>query len=970
MAAEFEFGPFRLESANARLLRGHEPVALKPKAFDVLSYLVQRAGRLVSQEELLRAIWPDTIVGDSSLKSCIRQIRSALGDRVREPLFIETVHRRGYRFIAKVASAVEAVPAGASEPGFVRHSNDSSVLVGREPELRQLHAWLGSARSGQRQVVFITGGPGSGKTALAEGFVQQAGSNSQIMFAVGQCFEQFGSGEAYLPVFEALGRLGRGHAKERLLEVLSSHAPTWLAHLPGLDRQSVESPAVIPTAPPERMLREMAEALGRLTATTPLVLVLEDLHWADYSTLDLISALARRREPSQLLLLATYRPVDAVLSGHPLRAVKQDLLARGQCHELPVGLLSDTAVADYLEARFPGDGLPKGLAKLLHERTEGHPLFLVNLVDDWLSQGVLAQSAGKTQTGWELKTDLDALSDGVPASIRALIEKQVERLGADELRIIESASIAGIEFSVAAAAVAAEMDVGKAEVSCEALCRRHHFLQPKGAAEWPDGTVSARYRFGHELYHRVVSENVSTSRRRALHLRIGERLESAYGERSSEAAAELALHFENAGDAVRAVKYCEFAAGRASRNYAYREAIDYLRRALAVVARLSESDRIAAELRLLVNLGLQLQITQGFAAPSANRAYLRARELCRELGASRQLFPVLWGLWLFHKGRSELPKARTMADELLALAQQLDDSALALQAHQALAVTTLCMGEPTATVEHMHRGAALYDPQRHDAHNILFGQDPGVACRAFGGVALWLLGYPEQALRASREAAQRSHELVQPSSQALALYFAAMVHQCRRDGAAARACADLALTIAEDQGFSFWRAGGAVLRGWAIAECGDVRDGIAILREGLESFHATGSVTYRTYFLSLLAELLAREGQASPALTVVDEALTLIGQTSERLYEAELHRIRGVLLNASGDTVAAEACLREAIRVAREQNAKALELRAVMSLVRLNRKHSPMLAEILGWFTEGFDTPDLQEAKELFAELA
>jgi len=965
-ASEYSFGPFRLDAPNARLTRGRQVVALKPKVFDVLAYLVRHAGRLVIQDELIQAVWPDTIVGDSSLKSCVRQIRKALGDRVRKPQFIETVHRRGYRFIAPVSTGAPTEPAPAPAPAPRQLAAPPAVLVGREVELRQLRQWLAAARGGHRQFVFVAGGPGSGKTALAESFVRSAAADTQVSVAAGQCFEHFGSGEAYLPVLEALSRLGRGPASERLIRVLSTHAPTWLAHLPGLRPKG--SPESVPVAPPERMLREMAEAIEQLTADALFVLVLEDLHWADYSTLDLVSALARRREPAQLLVLATYRPVEAVLTGHPLRTVKQDLQSRGLCHELQLGLLSDLDVAEYLTARFPGGGLPDGLSRLLHHRTEGHPLFLVNVVDDWVAQGQLVP---RTSGGWQLKSDLDALAGGVPASIRALIEKQLERLGREELRLLEGASVAGVEFAAAAAAAAVEEDLLHAEEYCEVLARRHNFLQPVGSAEWPDGTASGRYRFGHELYHRVVFEGVPEARRRLLHQRLAERLETAHAARPAESAAELALHFDKGRDPARAVRYFEMAADRAARQYAHREAIDYLRRGLAAVERLPEPQRAVPELRLQLSLGLQLQMIQGFASPDARRAYLRARDLSRPAGEESLQFPALWGLWLFHKGRSEIPKARAMAEELLALARRLRDPALELQAQQALAVTTLCAGEPAATRRHMDRGAALYDRERHQTHTLLFGQDPGVACQAFGAVALWLLGYPDQAVQVSREASRLSHELVQPSSQALALHFAAMVHQCRREGRAALACAELALTIAADQGFSFWRAGGTIMRGCAMAESGDSEEGIALMRQGLDAWHDTGSVTYRTYFLALLAEALAGEGRTREGLALVDEGLALVEQTSERLFEAELHRLRGELLTRADAADEAEVCFRRAIDVARKQEARSLELRAASSMVRAATKKKQQadaraqLSETIGWFTEGFETRDLREARAL-----
>lgn len=975
--ADYCFGPFRLDVENARLSRGRQNIALKPKVFDVLAHLVANAGRLVTQEELLRAIWPDTIVGDSSLKSCVRQIRQALEDDVQNPRFIETIHRRGYCFIASVttdAEVLEKSPGALQQMAAPRRLNTSLLLVGRNEELRRLHELLAQTRAGQRQLVFVSGDPGTGKTALTEALLHQVAQDRQIHIGVGQCFEQFGAGEAYLPILEALARLGRGPGREPLKKVLAVQAPTWLAHLPelkGTNGTTHSNGSSHGGISPDRMLREMAEALERFTAELPLILVLEDLHWADYSTLDLISAIARRREPARLMIVATYRPSDAILSGHPLRAVKQDLQARGLCHELPLRLLNEQAVADYLQARCPGGGLPPGLPRMLHQRTEGQPLFLVKVVDDWLQQDLLV--SGDNDSGWELKTNVDALAVGIPASIRALIQKQIERLSPAELRTLEGASVAGIEFAAASAAAALDEDLENIEENCEALSRRHRFLVSRGSADWPDGTLAARYRFSHELFHRVVAESISPVRRQRMHQRIAERLESAYSGHANEIAAELALHFEQGADAAKAVWYLELAARRAAGLYSHREALDYIRRALTALERVPQADRIAPEARLQLQLGLQVQFTKGFADPQARRAFTRARDLCVKSGDSSLHFPALWGLWLYYKARSELQKAGPMALELYDSAKRLNDPSLELQAHQALAVTALCSGDPVATRQHMDQGIALYDRQRHESHSLKFGQDPGVACRAFGALALWLLGYPDQAVQVSREALRLSHELTQPSSQALALHFAAMVHQCRREGPAALNCADLALTIAAEHEHSFWEAGATVMRGWAVAECGDAEKGIALMRQGLESWQSTGSLTYRTYYLALLAEALGRNGAEEEALSLLDEALELVEKTSERLFEAELHRLRGELLilrstdPSDADRREAVACYRTAHSIAGKQKARSLELRALIGLWKVSDRPSdrkPIKSSItntLAWFKEGFNSRDLEE---------
>jgi adenylate cyclase len=575
---------------------------------------------------------------------------------------------------------------------------------------------------------------------------------------------------------------------------------------------------------------------------------------------------------------------------------------------------------------------------LLHRRTEGLPLFLVNLIDEWLEQGTLVRS----ESGWELTRGLNELDVVVPASIRALIEKQLERLAPPELQALEGASVAGVEFAAAAAAAALNEDSISIEERCEALTRRHHFLLRRGTTQWPDGTASAAYRFGHELVHRVVSEGIAPSRRQRLHQRLAERLEAAHSANVNEVAADLAIRFDQGADAAKAAHYFAIAADRAARQYAHREAIDYLRRGLRAVDRLSVADRKEPELQLQLNLGVQLQITGGFGDPQAGRAYARARDLCEQGGNCAQTFPALWGLWLYHKARSELGTAQAMALELFALARRLNDPSLELQAHQALAVTALCAGEPTAARRHMELGVALYDPERHHAHAYSFGQDPGVALRSFGALALWLLDYPNEALQASRDALRLSHELVQPSSQALALHFAAMLHQCLGDGQAALACADLALTIAAEQGHSFWQAGSTIMRGWAIAECGDRQQGIALIREGIESCQSTGNLTYCTYYMALLAEMLGRDGETDEALRALDQADALLERTSERLFEAELHRLRGELVlerapDPSDDVRReVEACFQKSLAVGRKQQAKSLESRAAESLVRLS----------------------------------
>ena len=544
-----------------------------------------------------------------------------------------------------------------------------------------------------------------------------------------------------------------------------------------------------------------------------------------------------------------------------------------------------------------------------------------------------------------------------------------------------AASVQGPEFDSAVVAQVLGREAADVEERLDVLERVHVLVRLVREQTFPDGTLTLRYGFVHVLYQNALYAALQPTRKAAWSAAAARALLGHYGEKSAGLAAELAMLFEAARDHERAADYYLVAAENAARIFAHHEAVALARRGLALLQTLPDTpERARRELPLQVTLGMQLQVAQGYAAPEAERTYARARALCEQVQEAPPLFPVLWGLWMFYEVRSELGKSRELAERLFTLAQRAQDPAQLLQARQALAVTSFCLGDPAATREHMEQGVALYDPKRHSSHTYLYGQDPGVACLAFGAVALWLLGYPDQAVQRSREAVALGGELGQPSTLALALYFAAMLRQYRREGPAVQESAEATTAIATEHGFSFWLAGGLVMRGWALAEQGAWAGGIAQLRQGLAAWVATGGETHRTYYLALLAEALGREGQIEEGLGVLAEALALMHGTGEGFHGAELHRLQGeFLLRQEAAEVAcreAEACFRRALTIARRQQAKSLELRAAMSLTRLYQKQDrqaearPMLAECYDWFTEGFDTPDLQEAKALLEQVS
>ena len=548
-----EFDPFRLDLVNQCLWRrrdrGDERILLKPKAFAILRYLVDHAGRLVTQEELLDAVWPDIHVQPEVLKRHIFEIRIELGDDPKHPRYIETLNRRGYQFIAAVRdrASAETVASDRLSP---------TNIVGRDRALGELRACLEKAHRGQRQIVFVTGELGIGKTTLVDEFQRQRAAGGPVRVARGQCVEGYGGKEAYYPVLEALGDLCSGPAGDSVVRILAAQAPTWLAQFPSLVEQDREKlQREIQGATRQRMLREIGDALETIASESPVLLVLEDLHWADPSTVDLISALARRRGTAKLMVIGTYRPVDLALASHPLRGVEQDLLIHQLCRELALEPLSEIEIAEYL-AREASDGsVPKGLAAVLHRHSEGNPLFMLAALEHMIQRGSVARENGN----WKLNVPWEDIDFDVPESLRRMIETRIERLSEDERRALEVASVAGFSFSSAVSATAANLDVERFENVCEGLARRCQKLCPADPQRFPDGTASSCYQFVHALYREVLYRRQPVGRRAKLHLRIGERLEALYAQRVNEAAPELAHHFEKGGDWLRAGKYLQLA---------------------------------------------------------------------------------------------------------------------------------------------------------------------------------------------------------------------------------------------------------------------------------------------------------------------------------------------------------------------------------------------------------------------------
>ena len=1051
-----DFGPYRLAGPVGPLWRHTQEVNVPPKAVAVLWELVSRAGEIVTKEELLAKVWTGTVVGDEALTTCLRRLRLALQETAEAPRYIQTVHRIGYRFIAAGQSPKSKVQgqedeqqrAKSRERGAKRspsspipHSQlPTPVLVGRDAELAQLHNLFAKALHGERQIVFVTGEAGIGKTALIETFVQglvsrvqsqederkRAGSREQggkmssassapssvppaPCFAWGQCIEHYGAGEAYLPLLEALGRLCRAEGGERVLARLRQFAPSWVVQLPALlsdDEYAALQQRVVGTTR-ERMLREIVEALEVLSAERPVVLVLEDLHWSDASTIAVLSMVARRRDAARLLVVGTCRPADLIVSNHPLKAVKQELVARRQGVEVVIERLSADHVQQYLQQHVAATVVNPTVTEFVYRRTEGHPLFMVQMADYLAQQGEALLDT----------TGVQGLETTLPQQLRAMIDAQVGRLTPVEQEVLEAGSVAGAEFTLGSVAAALEKPIAEVETLCEYLARRGQFIIEREVSRWPDGTVSGRYGFRHTLYQEVLYQRVSASRRVRFHQQIGVREEAAYGERAAERAAELAMHFERGQQPQQAITYLHLAAGVMLQRQAHQEAIASLHRALELLQSFPDSlARVAQELSLQVLLGVALMTSKGFAAPEAESAYARARELCQRLGDTPQIVPALVRLLSFYTFRGELPLGAQIADQVLQLVQHRHDPEALLEAHLYKGIIEYFLGNWEAARRHCEAVLPLYDAESHHAHAFHYGYDPGIIAHSILSSMLWHLGYPAQALQQSRQAltlaAQREH----PPSLAIALWLAVVLRAYLHEWAEVQRLAAEMQALVSSQGLVQWIGFGMYAQGWARAAMHHEESGLALMAQGLTAYRGIGADLGTYSMQAWLAEQYGQAGHFADAQRLLAETFALISRTQEVAWSGEFYRLKGELfLNAErgmqnderktrkkSSTASsihhssfivhrseeAEEYFLKAVEIARTHQAKSFELRAVMSLVRLrqrqtqhatrNTQHATrtalteahtMLSEVYGWFTEGFETTDLQEAKALLDSL-
>ncbi len=567
-----QFEPFRLDAANSRLWRRDAqqdaPIVLPPKPFAVLRYLVDNPGRLITHDELLDALWPETYVQPQVLRTYMLELRKALGDDAENPRFIQTLPKRGYCFVAPVTDwngTERRAPLGTA-----LSMEEPARFVNRTEELAQLQRELKHVSAGERRVIFLVGEAGIGKTALVDAFCGQAMTAGTASVARGQCVPGVGGREDFYPLLEALSQLCALPGGEEARQVLAQMAPAWLAHTP-------QAPGA-DAAAPDRTIAGLSAALECLAAEQPLILVLEDLHWADGATLDVISALARRRARTKLMLLATYRPRSEA-SETPLKSLRHDLLIRKLGGEFVLAPLSRLSMAGLLSEQLSQKILPNGLAEFVHRRSEGNPLFAIAIVEHLIAQGTLVRKGENGAAAWELRRGLEQVEAGVPEGLVQMVELEIDRLSSEQQRVLEAGSLMPVAFPAWAVAAALACDEAESEEMCDGLARRLHFVERAGEDELPGGMRSAFYAFAHEVYREVLYRRQAAPRRAQRHVRIAERLGELFKGREADVTREMAMHFEAAGSWKRAVEALRLAAQHAERRHAHAESAELRQRA-------------------------------------------------------------------------------------------------------------------------------------------------------------------------------------------------------------------------------------------------------------------------------------------------------------------------------------------------------------------------------------------------------
>ena len=964
------FPPFRLDSNNEQLWRGNDEIRLRRKTFAVLRHLVERPGQLVTKAALLDAVWPDVSVSDSMPAISVRELRKALGDAADAPRFIETVQGRGYRFIAevKLEPLHDSTPLPARQSSFAAQTHQSP-FVGREQERSELRVALADATSGRGRICLISGEAGIGKTRLCTEISLEAERNG-LAVLVGHCSEQ--ESIPYLPFVEILETwVDRWDSADDLRRAMGEEGPELARLLPKLRR-------IIPDLPPplelaaeqarRQLFNSFSNFIARRSREQPTIIVLEDLHWADDSTLALLNHLAQRHSNLPMLIIGTRREDEVDLSPSLSRTL--EAMIRGRlATQLRLEGLPSSEVEQLIQG-LSGKAPPAAVVSGILAETEGNPFFVEELFRHLEEEDRLYDPAGQFHT--ELK--IEQLE--VPRNLRLVVGRRLGRLGDATAKILAVAAVIGrsFAFELLEAAAGANTDtLIKTDALLDSLDEAHRVGVIRSSTQFPD----ARFEFSHELIRQAILTELSVARLRRLHLVVAETIERIYSDTLEDLHAELAHHYAQTTNTWKAVSHFHLAGQQAAGRSAHAEAISFLNSSLELLRGLPDTtERDRQELATQTALGTILIGTRGDGAAEVKVAFSRAVDLGRKVGDTPRLFAALFGLALFHLNQAEHKTAQGLAKDLLSLAQRDHDPTPLLVGHTVLGQTSYWLGELEFAHANLEQAVALYDPEKHARLAFVYGLDPVAGALGYDGYVLWQMGYPDQALKQAERGLAIVEKTDHPNSRAMALNHLAIAHMCRRENKLAIARAEDAVTLAHKEGLPLWAAIGSVSMAVALGRTNQDAKAIEVLQRATESVAGTQSRLSPLY-VAALAQAYGQTGRVEEGLGLLALVLAGVRQSSTLVDEPWLTHLKGELhLNQNPPNLKeAESCFRTAIELAQRIGAKSTELRAATSLAQLlaNRGHRKeartILAEIYGWFTEGFDTADLTDAKSLLKDL-
>jgi DNA-binding winged helix-turn-helix (wHTH) protein/tetratricopeptide (TPR) repeat protein len=909
-AVRVQFDAFELDAANARLLREGKPLAVAPKPFALLCALVSQRGSLITKDALLDAVWGHRYVSESVLKTAVSDLRTALGDDARQPRYIETVSRHGYRFICPTSSARETHPA-------TKFDLMNSPLIGRNEALARLRGAFGLSTAGRRTIVWVAGDPGVGKTTLVDHFIEQL---ADVSVGRGQCVEQYGHGEPYLPILDALGELCRTDANAA--DLLRAVAPFWLMQLPWLtaadEREALRRE--LAGARPDRMLRELGEFLNRYAEHRTLVLVTEDLHWSDQATIQLMDYIARRRGHLRLMWISTFRLADIIAQDHPFKAVRSEFRLHGLCDEIVLDPFSEQDVAAYIAQRAPSLAITESDVRALHERTDGLPLLIAQLVDDLAARKSRESDASAA-------TLLEQMA--IPENLAAIIDHYIARLTIEQRAVLDAAAVCGVEFRVDIVATALEQDAANVSAVCDALVRGHMWLVPSDDQR---DAEHSKFRFRHALFRQGLYERMAPRVRTQLHRKIGTALERDRERGSAVAPTELVMHFERGAEPMAALRHCVHAA-ETLLHLSPGEVMRLTERGLALVDRLEkDAERDALELSLWTLRGVSEIQLLGMGSDVAKDAFQRAQALLLDVPQHPARGPLLFRLGFMLCLRADYAEALALAARIEALAHKTGDPALLIAACTVHGDVNFLGGHPPIARQWLERGLAASDTLTDEHAEGIFIADPRVTLLSQLAIQLLHLGHVEQARACIGDARARARARHQAIAEGVAIWCEGLMEVRFANTERIAALAEQIGAIAEEFAFAQGHAGAKWMRGWVRARRGDAQAGFRLIREAYDENSHLGMRAGGSELLGYAAEALLRAGDWRAAQNQLDEALEIVNSLGERVYLPQLWLIEAAIAEARGDATSAYGSMRRAVGEARTQEAPWLEHLALREL--------------------------------------